>query len=84
MFRLTKEAGLPEPEYDLEKGFKVTIRRSGFVTGQVTRQVTEEIKRFLIVFQENMKSVDIQKRFTIKTSRVFQSKLSEAIDRSVI
>ena len=40
IFRLTKDAGLKEPEFDLEEGFKVTIRRPSFITDQVTGQAT--------------------------------------------
>lgn len=41
IFRLTKEAGLKEPEINLEEGFKVTIWRPIVaITGQATGQAT--------------------------------------------
>jgi len=89
MFRLTKEAGLSEPEFDLEEGFKVTIRRPGFVTGgvteQVTEQVAEEIKRVLIVFYEDMKSADIQIALQLKHREYFRANyLKPSIDQGFI
>ncbi len=55
IFRLTAEAGLKEPTFDFEEGFKITIWRpnalntpateqvSGQVTGQVTGQVSGQV-----------------------------------------
>jgi hypothetical protein len=40
IYRLTKEAGLREPMFDLEEGFKIIIWRPAPVTGQATGQLT--------------------------------------------
>jgi ATP-dependent DNA helicase RecG len=43
IFRLTKEAGLKEPEFDLEEGFKVILWRPVSATGQAIDQVTGQV-----------------------------------------
>jgi ribosomal protein S8 len=53
MLRLCKEHGLPEPIFNLEEGFKVTLwwpkMNIGQTTDQVTDQVNELIKRLILI-----------------------------------
>jgi ATP-dependent DNA helicase RecG len=54
MIRRCREAGLPEPEFSLTDGFVVVIRRKAHpvyreVTGEVTRGVTGEVRKLLLM-----------------------------------
>ncbi len=88
IFRLLKDAGLPEPLFDLGEGVKVIIWRpidttgpvtgqvtgqaTGQATGQVTGQVTEGIKRVILVLADEMKSAEIQEVLQMKHREYFR------------
>lgn len=48
IYRLTKEAGLKEPKFDLEEGFKVIIWRDGIASGQAANLASGQAKGFAI------------------------------------
>ena len=70
MYRLTERAGLEEPLFELEEGFKVIIGRPGHATVQATDQATDQVdelvKRLILVLideknrQEIMDSLDLR------------------------
>lgn len=88
IFRLSKDFHLLEPIIDLTEGFKVTIWRPGaqtsdmindHETGQVadkyrtsTVQVSESVRRVLLVVEGEMKSADIQNRLQLKHRETFR------------
>jgi ATP-dependent DNA helicase RecG len=76
MFRLTKEAGLSEPEFDLEEGFKVTIRRLGFIAEQaivrVTGEVTEVVRRVILALTGEAKRIEMQELLQLKHEDYFR------------
>ena len=82
--RLTALAGLKEPEFNLEEGFKVTIWRpnavledssgqaTGQVIGQVTGQVSEEIRRVTLVVDGEMRTSEIMAALDLKHREYFR------------
>ena len=78
IIRRCKELGLKEPEYIQEEVFKTVIWRIGQVTGQVTGQatgqavielsgeVTESIKRLILVLSGELKRSEIQEALELK------------------
>ncbi len=74
IFRLTSEAGLREPVFSLEEGFKLTIWRPDIadrVTGQVTGQVNEKVKRVVLIMRGEMKRAEIQDLLELKHRETF-------------
>lgn len=65
-----QEIGLPEPQFSISDGFVTTIWRKPFrdtvSTGEVTREVTEEIKRIVLVINKEMKRVEIQQALGLR------------------
>ncbi len=57
MIRLCQEAGLREPEFAVRDGFVQTIRRPAL---PVTGQVTEEVRRVILVLHEEMTHQKLQ------------------------
>jgi ATP-dependent DNA helicase RecG len=51
---------LPEPQFSISDGFVTTIWRKPFRDNVVVGEVTEEIKRLVLVIDKNMKRVEIQ------------------------
>jgi predicted HTH transcriptional regulator len=73
IIRLTVEAGLQEPKFDFEEGFKVIIwRPTGQVTGQATGQATEGARRVILVLHDEMKSAEIQELLELKHRESFR------------
>ena len=56
MIQKCREAGLPEPEFEVSDGFTVRIKRKA---GQVTGEVTGEVARLLQVIRGEMKRVEL-------------------------
>ena len=81
MIRLCREAGLPEPEFDVRDGFVTTLRRpipvtgqvAGEVTGQVTGQVDPWVLRTLSACAERpLKSAELQAAAGLRHRETFQ------------
>ncbi len=70
IFRLTAEAGLKEPVFSLEEGFKLTLWRLG-IAGQVTGQVEEGVKRVVWVINNEMKRSAIQELLGLRHRETF-------------
>lgn len=81
IFRLVKDAGLREPLFDLGEGVKVIIWRpvvtTGQATGQAAVQVTEAIKRVVLVFVDEMKSAEIQEVLQLRHREYFRDNYLE-------
>ncbi len=78
MIQKCREAGLPEPEFELSDGFTVRIRRkAGQVTGQVAGQVTGQVDPWIIRVlsacqTQPLKSGEIQVVSGIRHRETFQ------------
>ncbi|GEP51950.1 hypothetical protein FNO01nite_26220 [Flavobacterium noncentrifugens] len=80
IIRLTEQAGLREPDFDLEEGFKVTLWRpataagqaTGQATGQVTGQADEEVKRVLLVMDGELRTSEIMGALDLKHREYFR------------
>ena len=72
IFRLTVEAGLKEPEIDLEEGFKVVIWRPLETTDHVTDHVEELVKRLILVLSGVMSRPELMDVFELKHSANFR------------
>ena len=93
ILRLTVEAGLKEPKFDFEEGFKVIIWRptattgqaTGQVTGEVTGEVTEAIRRVVLVLYGEMKRIEIQEALQLRHQESFRDLyLIPAMDKGFV
>ena len=74
IFRLAAEAGLKEPVFSLEEGFKLTIWRPNVAeqaTGQATGQAAEGVKRVVLIIRGEMKRSEIQSFLDLKHRETF-------------
>jgi len=60
MIHQCQEIGLPEPQFSISDGFVTTIWRKPYRDNAITGEVTEEIKRIVLVVNKEMKRVEIQ------------------------
>jgi len=70
------QAGLREPDFDLEEGFKLTLWRPAAATGQVPGQVpgeaVEEVKRVLLVMDGELRTSEIMGALDLKHREYFR------------
>ena len=73
MIRLSREAHLTEPDFNLDEGFKVVIWRPSAVTGQVPDKyrTSQEVNSVIIVFEGEMKRSEIQSLLDLKHRETF-------------
>ena len=90
MIRRCREVGLAEPEFSLEDGFVITLRRkvepgAGQVTGQVTGQVELEVQRLLLILKGDMSRQELQNILDLKGRDNFEKRyLKPALDSGYI
>ena len=90
MIEPCRAAGLPKPEFALTDGFVTTIRRKTngaflAVGGQVTAQVTEEVRRTLLVLHGEHSRRQIQEALLLKSRANFEERyLKPALEAGVI
>lgn len=82
IIRISSQKGLKEPNFSQDDVFKVIIWRTtteqvsgeatGVVSGGVTGEVPEEVKRIILVVNGEMKRADIQKKLQLKHEDFFR------------
>ncbi|MEI6765321.1 MAG: DUF4062 domain-containing protein [Bacteroidota bacterium] len=81
IYRLTKEAGLKEPVFDLSEGFKVIIWRpaeqatdhvTDYVTDHVTDHVDELVIRLIMVLSKNKSRTELMELLDLRHSGNFR------------
>jgi len=77
MFKLCEEAGLKEPKFSLDDGFRVIVWRSKDAvnreaTMEVSGEVSGEVKRVVLVLDGEMKRIKIQEILDLKHQEYFR------------
>jgi len=78
MFKLCEEAGLKEPKFSLDDGFRVIVWRSKDAvnreaTMEVSGEVSGEVKRVVLVLDGEMKRIKIQEILDLKHQEYFRN-----------
>lgn len=87
IYRLCKEAGLPEPLFNLEEGFSLTIYRPSTdqATDQATDQVNELVRRLILVLTHDMSRSEIMDKLELRHRYNFNTNyLQPAIDQGFV